>query len=469
MRITSAGNVGIGTSSPSATYGRLTVAGTGITIADDGSAKLQIGRYSAGLPISYIKMGANSTGLRFTNPTDSADLMAITSAGNVGIGTISPATLLEISANNGGTLGGAPNNTLRFNDTDTTQIANQPLGRVEFYVNDGSAGGTGIGAYMEGLAAGTSGGGYLTFATSPNTATGAAERLRIDSAGNVGIGTSAPLLKLDVSGKVKFTGVEIGVGEEYTSNIYFEGGFKYRATGFGTVIGASSGAITFSNTASSGSAGASATVTERARITSGGYFKASFDGSYLSSTGTYHEFTGTTANGYTLRARCTNATPANHYITDFLFTAASPNNTGALFIECRDSTAARIELRSNGGIANYSANDVNLSDRREKTNFAPAKSYLETICAIPVQTFNYIDQNQEEDPGLTLGVVAQDVQAVAPELVMESNWGSKDDPKMRLSIYQTDLQYALMKCIQEQQAIITALTTRVEALEGAQA
>ena len=73
----------------------------------------------------------------------------------------------------------------------------------------------------------------------------------------------------------------------------------------------------------------------------------------------------------------------------------------------------------------------------------------------------------EEDGGLTLGVVAQDVQAVAPEMVTESNWGTEEDPKMRLSIYQTDLQYALMKCIQEQQALITALTTRITALEAA--
>jgi len=53
---------------------------------------------------------------------------------------------------------------------------------------------------------------------------------------------------------------------------------------------------------------------------------------------------------------------------------------------------------------------------------------------------------------LTLGVVAQDVQAVAPEMVMESNWGTQEEPKMRLSIYQTDLQYALMKAIQELKA-----------------
>jgi len=51
-------------------------------------------------------------------------------------------------------------------------------------------------------------------------------------------------------------------------------------------------------------------------------------------------------------------------------------------------------------------------------------------------------------------------------LVVESNWGTEDEPKMRLSIYQTDLQYALMKCIQEQQVIIEALEARLTALEG---
>jgi hypothetical protein len=148
-----------------------------------------------------------------------------------------------------------------------------------------------------------------------------------------------------------------------------------------------------------------------------------------------------------------------------VYSNAAPNNTGSEFVYCSDTSALRASIRSNGGIANYAANNVILSDRREKTNFAPATSYLDKICAIPVQTFNYIDQNLEEDDGLTLGVVAQDVQAVAPEFVTESNWGSKENPKMRLEIYQTDLQYALMKCIQEQQAIITQLTARITALE----
>jgi hypothetical protein len=148
-----------------------------------------------------------------------------------------------------------------------------------------------------------------------------------------------------------------------------------------------------------------------------------------------------------------NENAATPYGVSIRFTAIDPNNATSYFQQCYGSSGTnRFTVYSNGGIANYQANNSNLSDRREKTNFSPAKSYLETICAIPVQTFNYIDQNLEEDPGLTLGVVAQDVQAVAPELVMESKWGSKDDPKMRLSIYQTDLQYALMKALQELKA-----------------
>jgi len=73
----------------------------------------------------------------------------------------------------------------------------------------------------------------------------------------------------------------------------------------------------------------------------------------------------------------------------------------------------------------------------------------------------------EEDAGLTLGVVAQDVQAVAPELVTEADFSlEKDGSKMRLSIYQTDLQYALMKAIQELNAKVDAQALEIQALKG---
>ena len=99
------------------------------------------------------------------------------------------------------------------------------------------------------------------------------------------------------------------------------------------------------------------------------------------------------------------------------YSGQTPNSTTSEALFFYDSTGTKFGLRSNGGIANYSANNVNLSDQREKTNIELAGSYLDKVCAIPVKTFNYIDQNMEEDGGLTLGVIAQDVQAVAPELV----------------------------------------------------
>jgi hypothetical protein len=78
------GNVGIG-GSPSGTYGTLSVFG-GVSIKDNNNAKLEIGRYSSGVSNSYIKLGANSNSLRFTNAGDLADIMELTNSGNLGLG-----------------------------------------------------------------------------------------------------------------------------------------------------------------------------------------------------------------------------------------------------------------------------------------------------------------------------------------------------------------------------------------------
>jgi hypothetical protein len=259
------------------------------------------------------------------------------------------------------------------------------------------------------------------------------QAMTLDASGNLGVGTTSPAHKIEASSSTNnYIGVTCTVDGNSASR--FKNTQRDWLVG---VLGSTSGALGFYDITANA---------ERARIDSSGNL-----------------LVGKTSGAGSIRLHVSN--PTTDYISDFesthasepygpriRYTAAAPNGTLSWFLTCDDTSALRFQVRSNGGLANYSGNDVNLSDRREKTNFAPAKSYLETICAIPVQTFNYIDQNNEEDPGLTLGVVAQDVQAVAPELVMESNWGTKDEPKMRLSIYQTDLQYALMKALQELKA-----------------
>ena len=91
------GNVGIGTSTFGATYDKLAVAG-GINIQDDNAAKLEIGRFSEATPNSYIKLGANSASLRFTNAANSTDLVTIENGGDVGIGTNTPEQKLHVQS-----------------------------------------------------------------------------------------------------------------------------------------------------------------------------------------------------------------------------------------------------------------------------------------------------------------------------------------------------------------------------------
>ena len=85
INLTNTGNLLIGTSTSPASYGKLVVSG-GMTTSDDANGKLVVGRYSAGVPNSYIKLGALSTSLRITNAADSADLVTILDGGNVLIG-----------------------------------------------------------------------------------------------------------------------------------------------------------------------------------------------------------------------------------------------------------------------------------------------------------------------------------------------------------------------------------------------
>jgi hypothetical protein len=140
-------------------------------------------------------------------------------------------------------------------------------------------------------------------------------------------------------------------------------------------------------------------------------------------------------------------------------------NSFHLYNKNATNNGYRFYVNTNGGITNFAGNNVNISDARTKHNIENAGSYLEKICAIPVHLFNYKDEPLGEQK--TLGVIAQEVELVAPELVSNIGFGDIPEDGIPLkTVYQTDLQYALMKCIQEQQALITSLTARITALEG---
>ena len=149
------------------------------------------------------------------------------------------------------------------------------------------------------------------------------------------------------------------------------------------------------------------------------------------------------------------------------YSAASPNGTSNEFLYCTDTGGLKASIRSNGGIANFSANNVNLSDERLKEGIVPAGSYYNKIKAMEVVLFHYKNQNSKTQDDLNLGMIAQQLNSVAPELIDETGFGETpggEEPYK--AIFQTDLQYATIKALQETIAKLEAAEARIEALEN---
>jgi hypothetical protein len=174
----------------------------------------------------------------------------------------------------------------------------------------------------------------------------------------------------------------------------------------------------------------------------------------------------------TLLIRNTSASGVTTAIQSISF-AYTPNNSTARFLYCGDSVAERCTIRSNGGIANYSANNVNLaSDLRLKHDIEPIKSYWNVFKSLEWKTWLYNDQT---DDTKNIGVIAQELQTLAPELVCESNvFPTPEGESPYLGLWENDFKMAAMSVITElvkrcdtQAETINALTARITALENA--
>lgn len=385
--------------------------------------------------LGYQAVYSNTTGTQNIGIGSQALYATTTSNNNIGVGVQALYTNTT-----GAQLIGIGSQALYLNTTGADNVA---IGWQSLYSN--TTGGSNVAIGRESLKSNTTAG--------DNTAIGYQSLYANSTASyNTAVGYQAGYAQTTGTGQNTFIGTQAGLGTTGYNNTFIGNysGALMTSGNNNTVIGQFSG-----NTG-----GLSITTSSNYVVLSDGSGnpRAYWDGS-----GIMYQYA--TVNDWALQVFNQAASGAVNGVVAY-FRNQTPNNSSSVFFGGLDSTNYKFKVYSNGGIANYQSNNNNLSDRREKTNFAPAKDYLNTICNIPVQTFNYIDQNMEEDPGTTLGVVAQDVQSVAPELVTETNWGTEENPKIRLAIYQTDLQFALMKSIQELKATVDAQANTISILES---
>ena len=149
--------------------------------------------------------------------------------GNVGIGTTSPSAKLEVvgSANAATFKAASAMYQAQLKVIDTTALAANTGGKISFMGVYTSGGGETEYGQIQGIKENATDGnfaGALAFYSRANAAN-PAERMRIDSSGNVGIGTSSPTHKLTVGGYSNVNAANklaIGDNAGYQALIYME-------------------------------------------------------------------------------------------------------------------------------------------------------------------------------------------------------------------------------------------------------
>ena len=150
-------------------------------------------------------------------------------------------------------------------------------------------------------------------------------------------------------------------------------------------------------------------------------------------------------------------------------TAAEPNNTTAALKQTLPSPAGDLL-----GFWKYNGSPLNLlhshSDARLKDNVQPITSALSKILALQGVTFEWNHWDQKRTyPGTQIGFIAQEVEKVVPEVVIDSTIDDNDGNRMEVKgVKYENLVALLVEAIKEQNTRIEYLESCLQRLESSQ-
>jgi len=373
-------------------------------------------------------------------------------------------------------------------------LNNDNLGRISFQGADGSemVAGASIEAFVDATPGANDMPGRLVFSTTADGASNPTERLRIDSKGHLGVNGAAPsdqfLLVNMNSGSTETAGIAVTVyPTAFPGTSNQKAGYFYNAS-FSYSGGFSSGVYAESNNPSYGHSYA-------VYAKSAGYTYGEAAALYAI---TNHPNPGGPGSNYGAIIKTTaSATPSplgaiyGLYIENNAGAGTVSQSTGlqvntasgpssVIPIIAYHASSQIFQVKSNGGINNYSGNNTNLSDERKKKNIETLDSTWSCLKNWELKKFHFKDQNDTENKHY--GVIAQQIQPHCPEVISEwveqeekpeghdidGNVVQEAQEKISwLSIQEQKMMWMSIKALQEAQVRIEQLEAKVAALESA--
>jgi hypothetical protein len=444
MRIDSSGNVGIGTSSPA--Y-KLDISGTNprirlnettgfvMTSYVNTGGTFDVGRdSSAGAVVgtAYAGFLDLSGAYPIVFRTNATERMRIDSSGNVGIGTTGGTYKLDVVGT------GAQSIRVASSNGDLATLRMLSSGNNEWSIASDTV---------------------MRFRKD------ATEYMRIDSSGNVGIGTSSPSVKLHVIGSGRFNASStnsVGISTTNSSNGSYYTLYSYGSNGDGV------------------SGWANSTLFESVPASGGNFVLSAYGGTMVFQTGTGRAermrlnssgdliIGGTTAialltvsglKGGTPVAAFSNFTTSGNVSCVATSLESNGNNTSSYHLRATTQNIANWYLYGNGA-SSFS------SDKRLKKNIETTRNgYIDDLMKLRVVKYNW--RNDVDGTPKELGLIAQEVEQVFAGLVQDDlNKISENDDTVYKQLKISVLPFMLLKAIQEQQVIINDLKARIETLEA---